>query len=487
MHPGTNMVASYLGTTWWDNETDGKFMYPEKQENPTENEEAEKLERNPEGSSLRGNWSDPEFLKKTGTDEFNKQLKNTKFADFHGHGWMFRSVFNKNRKGEWLDSHGQTIAPDDPDKFKKAVHLKDIHLERGMHCTDCHFQQDNHGDGNLYTEPRAAIEIGCIDCHGSVQQRSNLFTSGFGAEEFDPNDENDKKEVERRNKANPKQPLTGSNLAQLRFRKPDGKRQNVFQRVTSGNLNTLKKLACKDDTGEEVKFVAGDILQFSTVVPDRCWRVKQTVDTVVENANHKEDYSEKSAYAKTIQKDNATWGNVASEEKLAHSDSNMTCYSCHSSWMTSCFGCHLSMEANRKMPNLHNEGGDSRNFTSYNYQVLRDEVFMLGKDGTVTGHRVAPVRSSSAVLVSSRNQNREWIYQQQQTVSAEGFAGQAFNTHVPHTVRGRETKGCSDCHVSKDNNNNAWMAQLLFKARISSILSGNTLSSPPNIRSKPSP
>ncbi|HBB97134.1 MAG TPA: hypothetical protein DC054_17290, partial [Blastocatellia bacterium] len=113
---------------------------------------------------------------------------------------------------------------------------------------------------------------------------------------------------------------------------------------------------------------------------------------------------------------------------------------------------------NRKMPNRHNEGGDTRNFTTYNYQVLRDDVFMLGRDGTVTGNRVAPVRSSSAVLVSSQNQNREWIYSQQQTVSAEGFSGQTFNTHVPHTVRATETKTCTDCHVSKSNDNNAWMA-----------------------------
>ena len=28
IHPGTNMVASYLGYTWWDNETDGEHMYP---------------------------------------------------------------------------------------------------------------------------------------------------------------------------------------------------------------------------------------------------------------------------------------------------------------------------------------------------------------------------------------------------------------------------------------------------------------------------
>ena len=115
------------------------------------------------------------------------------------------------------------------------------------------------------------------------------------------------------------------------------------------------------------------------------------------------------------------------------------------------------------MPNRHNEGGDSRNFTQYNFQVLRDDVFMLGRDGTVTGNRIAPVRSSSAVLVSSQNQNREWIYSQQQTVSAEGFAGQTFNTHVPHTVRARETKQCSDCHVSDKNDNNAWLAQVMLQ------------------------
>src|SRR5207248_10223614 len=126
-------------------------------------------------------------------------------------------------------------------------------------------------------------------------------------------------------------------------------------------------------------------------------------------------------------------------------------------------GCHLSMAANRKMPNRHNEATLSRNFTTYNFQVLRDDIFMLGKDGTVTGHRIAPVASRSAVIVSSQNQNREWIYAQQQTISAEGYSGQAFSTHVPHTVRSVETKGCTDCHVSEQNDNNAWMAQLMLQ------------------------
>ena len=88
---------------------------------------------------------------------------------------------------------------------------------------------------------------------------------------------------------------------------------------------------------------------------------------------------------------------------------------------------------------------------------------MLGVDGTVTGHRIAPARSSCAVLVSSQNANREWLYYTQQTISAPGFSGQAYSTFVPHTVRGKETKQCTDCHVSAANDNNAWMAQLLLQ------------------------
>jgi hypothetical protein len=121
------------------------------------------------------------------------------------------------------------------------------------------------------------------------------------------------------------------------------------------------------------------------------------------------------------------------------------------------------MTANQKKPMLHNEGLTTRNYTAYDFQVLRDDGFMLGIDGTVTGHRVAPARSSCAILVSSQNQNREWLYYMQQTVSAEGFSGTAFSTFVPHTVRAKETKTCDDCHVSDRNDNNAWMAQVLLQ------------------------
>jgi hypothetical protein len=93
---------------------------------------------------------------------------------------------------------------------------------------------------------------------------------------------------------------------------------------------------------------------------------------------------------------------------------------------------------------------------------VRDDVFMLGIDGTVKKNRMAVLRSSSAVVVSSQNANREWVYSQAQTFSAEGYSGQAFNPHFPHTTSSvGTTKNCTDCHLSKSNDNNAWMTQLL--------------------------
>ena len=407
MHPGTNMVTTYFGFTWWDNEIDGdKGMYPAKQRNPSPKEQQEIQTRDPERTTIRGNWDAVSFLEKTGTPEFNKNLTNTQFADFHGHGWIFRAVYKHDRHGNLLDAEGNIVAANDPDKFGKAVHLKDIHLEKGMHCIDCHFQQDSHGNGNLYGETRNAIEVDCIDCHGSIEQKATLKTSSFAA------------------------PAGGTDMDMMRT--PWGERR--FYRE-GGKLYQRAML------DENVK-----------------WEVVQVLDSITPGNSH---YSEKSRLAKTIQKDGSTWGDArVPGDKLAHENSKMTCYACHSSWAPTCYGCHLSMTANQKMPMLHNEGIETRNWTSYNFQVLRDDAYLLGIDGTVTKHRVAPVRSACAVLVSSQNADRDWIYFQQQTISSEGFSGQAFSTFVPHTVRAKETKTCSDCHVSQARDNNAWMAQL---------------------------
>ena len=406
IHPGTNMETTYFGYTWWDNEIDAEQMYPAKQRNPSPADRQKVQLRNPEGSAPRGLWSDVGFLEKIGSPEFAKTLKHTQFADFHSHGWIFRAVYKKDRKGNLLDEKNNVISPEDPDKFGRAVHLKDIHLEKGMHCIDCHFTQDAHGNGKLYGETRNAIEIDCIDCHGSVAARASLMTSG------------------------PASPKGGTNLQVLRT--PWGERQ----------------FYSRDDR----------FFQRSMVDPGKEWEIIQVKDSITPgNPN----YNEKARFAKTIQKDGTTWGgnDISS---FAHDNRRMTCFSCHSAWVPTCFGCHLEMTANQKMPMLHNEGLTTKNWTAYNFQILRDDIYMLGVDGTVTGNRIAPVRSACAVLVSSQNADRGWGYYQQQTVSAEGFSGQAFSPFVPHTVRTKETRACSDCHVSAKGDNNAWLAQTML-------------------------
>ena len=455
IHPGTSYANTYLGYMWWDNESDGQHMYPAEGKELSAAERWRSLRKNPEGAHLKGLWGDEEFLAKTGqprasvkdplhtdapADEpqlptanaqlptFNDELEHNQFADFHGHGWMFRAVHKKDRTGQLLDINGHVIDPEDPDKWAKAVHLRDVHAERGMHCVDCHFAQDGHGDGKLYGEVRSAIEIGCIDCHGGYGKTATLKTSG---------------------------PAAGDGGTDL-------------SRLTIGPRR-LKRFWKED----------GLVYQRSALNPDKVWTVTQTAHTIDPEstwAKDNPDAAKRSRYAKTMHK-GGTWGDLPKDAcDLAHGESNMACYTCHTSWMTSCFGCHLPMTANERTPTLHNENFFTRNWTQYNFQVLRDDVFMLGRDAPVASQsglddkgnlapgRIVPVRSSSAVLVSSQNQNREWVYHQQQTVSGEGYSGQAFNPHFPHATSGRgTTKTCSDCHIAQDNSNNAWMAQLLLQ------------------------
>jgi hypothetical protein len=418
MHQGNLFVNPYLGYTWWDQESDGEFLYPKQQKNPTDEEMAESLRSNPEAAAAKGLWGDINFIEKSA--ELNPKLQHTQFADYHGHGWMFRAVFKKDREGNLLTLEGDKIPHDDKKKFNKAVHLKDIHLARGMQCVDCHFLDDVHGNGLLYVEPRAATAITCVDCHGTVSQRPSLITSGKGGTLSDAG------------KVTPVDLLRASNTPfGPRFRwGPDGKR----------------------------------LIQQSAMEKDLQWEIPQTIDTVNPDSEH---YNAMSAYAKTLKRDGKNWGTVPDDpakcgKELAHSNQEMDCQTCHTSWATSCFGCHLPMEANYKMATNKFEGTTSRNFTSYNPQVVRYDVFMLGRDSTAKDNRLAVLRSSSAVVVGSQGPNREWFYSQQQTVASEGYSGQAFNPHFAHTSSGvGTTKNCTDCHLSESNDNNAIMTQLL--------------------------
>ncbi|QOT74095.1 hypothetical protein H5V43_18360 [Sphingobium fuliginis] len=430
MHQPNIFLNSYLGYTMWDYESDAPLMWPEKQKYPTAAQVHETLERNPEGASPRGKWADLEFLRNV--YDLNDKAKDTQFADYHGHGWNFRGVFKRDREGNLLDADGNIVSPDDPEKWRrkgedkfvpvgtnpgKSVHLMDIHAEKGLQCADCHFAQDSHGNGFIYGEVANAIEIGCKDCHGTADAYPTLLTSG------------------------PAAPPKGTNLALLR--NPDGKRRFEWYYDASGRQR---------------------LIQRSIVDPKLEWEVSLVKDSVDPTNPH---FNAKAARAKLMSRSGAEDGSFAfgpgvAKADRAHGDDTMACFTCHLSWTTSCGGCHLPIEANWKTSLHHYDGEETRNFATYNPQVARDEMFQLGKHMTTKGNETAPVRSTSALVLSSTNINRERIYIQQPPISGIGFSSQAFAPHFPHTVRRTETKTCTDCHLSAKDDNNAIMSQLLL-------------------------
>ncbi len=179
MHQPNMFMNSYLGYTMWDYESDAPFMWPERQQELSIEEQREVLDRNPEGAVVRGKWADLDFLRNV--TDLNPELNDTQFADYHGHGWNFRAVQKRDLEGNLLDADGNVVSNNDPDKFKKAVHMSSIHADKGMHCADCHFSQDSHGNGHIYGEVASAIEIECKDCHGTAQAYPTLRTSGPAA------------------------------------------------------------------------------------------------------------------------------------------------------------------------------------------------------------------------------------------------------------------------------------------------------------------
>jgi hypothetical protein len=407
MHQPNMFMNSYLGYTMWDYESDAPFMWPEEQQELSIAEQREVLDRNPEGAAVRGKWADVDFLRNV--TDLNPQLNDTQFADYHGHGWNFRAVQKRDLEGNLLDADGNIVANDDPLKFQKAVHLSSIHVDKGMHCVDCHFSQDSHGNGHLYGEVASAVEIECKDCHGTAQSYPDLRTSG------------------------PASPPGGTNLRLMR--NSDGKRRFEWR-------------------GDE-------LIQRSVVDPDLEWSLSLVKNTV--DPEH-DSYNEKAARAKLMSSDvvKQDWGIDVPYDELAHQDEEIECYTCHTSWITSCAGCHLPIEANWKTERHHYEGGETRNYATYNPQVARDQMFMIGKRGPVNDEKIAPVRSSSALVLSSTNANRERIYVQQPPISASGYSSQAMNPHFPHTTRKTETKTCSNCHLTENGDNNAMMAQLFL-------------------------
>ena len=197
-----------------------------------------------------------------------------------------------------------------------------------MHCVDCHFEQDSHGNGKLYGETRNAVEIDCVDCHGT-----------------------DRRARDARSRAGPAAPDGGTD-ARARCARRGGERALRLAAATSSTSARWSR-------------------------PDLEWEVVAGRSTRSRRAAP--HYNEKSRLAKTIQTDGKTWG---ARRRRRQARARRTADDL----------LRLPLVVDPELLRLPpvDEGepedadaaqrrADDAQLTSYNFQILRDDVFMLGR------------------------------------------------------------------------------------------------------------
>jgi len=105
------------------------------------------------------------------------------------------------------------------------------------------------------------------------------------------------------------------------------------------------------------------------------------------------------------------------------------------------------MTANARKPMLHNEGLVTKNTLATTFKFLRRHLYARrGWDGHRSSHR------SRALFVRRAGQLAECqprlaLFTRSKRFPRPASPARRLNV-VPHTVRAKETKQCSDCHVS---------------------------------------
>ena len=152
-------------------------------------------------------------------------------------------------------------------------------------------------------------------------------------------------------------------------------------------------------------------IQRSALDPELEWEVSLVKDTSTPGIPH---YNEKAARAKLMTRGTEhaqAWGRTCPQDELAHGDDKMACYTCHMSWTTSCGGCHLPIQANWKTERHALRRRRDAQLRDLQPAGRARRHVQLGRHGAVKGGKIAPVRSSSAlVLVLDQRQPRAHLH-----------------------------------------------------------------------------
>lgn len=297
----------------------------------------------------------------------------------------------------------------------------DIHFERGMHCIDCHFLQDVHGDGHVYSTNWDHIEVECEDCHGTATKRATLLTSG-------PNGNND------------------------------------LRKSVNDNLQPFF-----EDNG-------GQIIQRSRVTDGLSWVVPQTVEQQSPYAKEAHSPSMNPTAHVAEARQGSTFAGKPGASALT--SAKLECATCHSSWIHNCLGCHIDLNIGDKqrktiesdLTTVIKDAGENEIWLSnahnaghVNFQLLglMRAPFVLGVSSTSEFGRLATFRSSMQAHVTITDANGNTAFDNLTFTtfqSPDGNSGRsqvatsgvAMNQTMPHTVRPQQARACDTCHPLVD-------------------------------------
>ncbi len=295
----------------------------------------------------------------------------------------------------------------------------DVHFERGMHCIDCHFMQDVHGDGNVYSTNWDAIEIECEDCHGA-NKKTNFLTSG-------PNGGND------------------------------------------------MRIAVNENLEPFFEERNGQVIQRSRVNTGLEWVVPQTIEASAASPYAREAHDPEYHLAEPGEGSEFA-GEPGSTELVR---AKVECATCHNGFLTNCLNCHVDIDIGDKQRKLVDANTGSvtasageneiwlrnrHNAGHINFQLLGllRSTFSMGVSGLSEKGRLGLFRSSMQVAVSVTDANGDSLRDQlpfSTFQTKEGNSGRmnaatsgvAMNQTMAHTVRPDEARGCEMCHSLVNN------------------------------------
>ena len=346
------------------------------------------------------------------------------YTDTRNDTRLFDPVVN-NRTFNGRDDR-QYLLEEDYDGDGRDDTPADVHYEAGMGCIDCHGSYDLHGgdvtnpaSAELFSRMEQAVAIRCESCHGGVDAPANVVTGT----------------------------AYNGTTAQL---------------ATDARGNPLDHVIREPD---------GNMYLYSRLTGARHY-VKQTVDTIVDNAVMHPDtgdpvYSKAASYAMGTD-DGVDSTGIGPQQTGGHSnfnhstDGRVSCVACHASWTNSCIGCHLEGEYDRNN-NFSNITGQQIVFEEDNadFTYQSPVPFQLGIGPT---NEIVPIAANTETFFKYRDLNDEWT----DTFAFSDRNGQgnnalppehgalSHNAMMPHSIRGKVTptqegpRYCVSCHLTDD-------------------------------------